>query len=243
MLFSFKCFDTGVPFPHFILISYLKFVGIFHQSRLILSQGCAPSEELTKIIRLEWLQIFAMWKHYVSHVFKYHLFYIMWFPNSHLQLWSFPWLSDLHVQWPNWHLFLDVSKAFRDQLNVPIGKRLTVPNPVPLLHSSSFLFKWTSHSKQNLPVPFGNKWSLHIPTQFAPVKTPKVTLCPHSSQPELLEILTIKHISTPLIFPQVYFRLSHHHLFTGQQPSHWSFSPSRSSTMHSSQSHLLKVYI
>lgn len=163
-LFSFKCLDTGLPFPHFILISYLKFVGIFHQSRLILSQGCAPpSEELTKIVRLEWLQIFAMWKHYVSHVFKYHLFYIMWFPNSHLQLWSFPWLSDLHVQWPNWHLFLDVSKAFRDQLNVPIGKRLTVPNPVPLLHSSSFLFKWTSHSKQNLPVPFGNKWEPPYP--------------------------------------------------------------------------------
>lgn len=111
-----------------------------------------------------------MWKHYVSHVFKYYLFYIMWFPNSHLQLWSFPWPSDFHVQWPNWHVFMDISKAFQNQLNVPIGKRLTVPNPVPLLHSSSFLFKWTSHGKQNLPVPFGNKWSLHIPTQFAPVK-------------------------------------------------------------------------
>lgn len=64
-----------------------------------------------------------------------------------------------------------------------------------------------------------------IPTQFAPVEALKVMLCPHSSQPEILAILTPKPVSTPFLCPQARFRLGHCPLFTGWQLSPWSSSP------------------
>lgn len=63
------------------------------------------------------------------------------------------------------------------------------------------------------------------PRPILPSQNSKSHLCPHSSQPEILEILTPKPISTPFLFPRGCFRLSHHHLFTGWQLSHWSFCP------------------